>query len=116
MFRNLAFATTFLLSSTALANDPAERWLTATLGYEAGPAYVAQNDGEEGEAGTRYDAADVGQRDNLAVTSRTSLELARRRHTLVLLYAPFELRTQVNLDRGSSLVISASSPARWARS
>lgn len=70
-----------------------------TVVYETGPAYVLQNDGEYGATGTRYDAEEVGQRDNLARVSRTSLELAIGRHTAVLLYAPFELRTQVTLAR-----------------
>jgi hypothetical protein len=76
----------------------AETW-TPTLVYETGPAYVVQNDGEYGATGTRYDAGEVGQQDNLARVSRTSVELAIGRHTAVLLYAPFELRTQVTLSR-----------------
>jgi hypothetical protein len=99
MCRKVAFLVAFLVSGHALAQSPRRPWLTPTLVYEAGPSYVAQNDGEYGASGTRYDADDVGQRDNLVVTSRTSLELAIRRHTLILLYAPFELRTQVELQR-----------------
>ncbi len=99
MCRKVAFLVAFLVSGHVLAQSPRRPWLTATLVYEAGPSYVAQNDGEYGATGTRYDADDVGQRDNLVVTTRTSLELAIRRHTIILLYAPFELRTQVELDR-----------------
>jgi len=95
----LAFLITLLVSGHAVAQRGPQPWLRPTLVYEAGPAYVAQNDGEYGATGTRYDADDVGQRDNLVVTSRTSLELAIRRHTIILLYAPFELRTQLELDR-----------------
>jgi len=76
-----------------------EPWVRPTLVYETGPSYVLQNDGEYGAGGTRYDADDVAQQDNLVRTSRTSLELGRGRHTIVLLYAPFELRTQVALRR-----------------
>lgn len=91
-----------LLPGRALAQEPGEPeapWLSPTLVYETGPAYVLQNDGAYGAAGTRYDAGDVAQQDNLARIQRTSLELARGRHTIVLLYAPFELRTQVTLQR-----------------
>jgi hypothetical protein len=91
----------FLSIVTALALPAVARSETwkPTVVYETGPAYVVQNDGEYGALGTRYDADEVGQRDNLARISRTSLELAIGRHTAVLLYAPFELRTQVTLSR-----------------
>jgi len=48
--------------------------------------------------GSPYEADDVGQRDNLVNASRTSLELAIGRHTVILLYAPFEVTTQVRLE------------------
>jgi len=73
--------------------------IRATLHYETGPAYIAQNDGEYGANGTRYDADDVGQRENLLLSRRASLELTRGRHTAILLYAPFEATTQVALGR-----------------
>lgn len=76
----------------------ADEW-KPTLVYETGPSYVLQNDGEYGAGGTRYHAADVGQQDNLVRTSRTSLELAIGRHTFILLYAPFELQTEVTLSK-----------------
>jgi hypothetical protein len=99
MVRNLALLIGILVSTPAFAEEPAEPWLRATLVYERGPSFILQNDGEYGAIGTRYDADDVGQRDTLLVTSRTSLELARGRHTLIFLYAPFEVRTQVELDK-----------------
>lgn len=68
-----------------------------TLGYETGPAYIAQNDGRYGVDGTAYTAADVGQQDNLARVERTWLEIAFGRHRAVLLYAPFELTTRFTL-------------------
>jgi hypothetical protein len=71
--------------------------IQATLQYETGPAYIAQNDGEYGAIGTRYDADDVGQRDNLLLSRRTSIELSRGRHRAILLYAPFESTTEVTL-------------------
>ena len=80
--------------STATADD----W-RPTLVYETGPSAVLQNDGQYGATGTRFDADDVGQQDNLVRTSRTSAELAIGRHTWIFLYAPFELRTQVTLAR-----------------
>jgi hypothetical protein len=67
------------------------------LGYETGPAYVAQNDGRYGEAGTPYEAGDVGQQDTLIVSRRATVELRSGRHALVALYAPFELKTRVAL-------------------
>lgn len=89
----------FLLAPCALAAPShADTW-RPTLVYETGPSYVLQNDGEYGATGTRYGADDVGQQDNLVRTSRTSVELGIGRHTLILLYAPFELRTQVTLAR-----------------
>jgi hypothetical protein len=60
-----------------------------TITYETGPAYIARNDGEYGATGTRYGADDVGQQANLLRSRRTSIELARGRHTAILLYAPF---------------------------
>lgn len=73
--------------------------LQATVEYETGPAYIAQNDGEYGASGTRYDADDVGQRDNLVLSRRTSLELSYGRHGAIFLYAPFEASTRVTLAR-----------------
>ncbi|HEU0036244.1 MAG TPA: hypothetical protein VFQ53_36775 [Kofleriaceae bacterium] len=87
----------FLL--TLVASDASADDWRPTLVYETGPSYVLQNDGQYGAIGTRFDAGTVGQQDNLVRTSRTSLELANGRHVLLLLYAPFELRTQVTLDR-----------------
>ncbi len=73
--------------------------VTATIVYEAGPAAILQNDGEYGADGTRYNAEDVGQRNNLLVSQRTSIEIARGRHRVILLYAPFEVTTEVTLDK-----------------
>lgn len=81
--------------SAASADDAG---LRATLVYETGPAFIAQNDGRYGESGTAYEASDVGQRDNLVLSQRASLEVGAGRHTLVLLYAPFEVTTEVKLD------------------
>lgn len=80
-------------------DEPRPPWLQPTLVVETGLAYVAQNDGRYGAMGSAYEAADVGQQDNLARVSRTSVELARGRHTAILLYAPFQLTTTVTLDR-----------------
>jgi hypothetical protein len=88
----------FLLLLLLPVSSAADDW-RPTLVYETGPSYVAQNDGQYGATGTPFEAADVGQQDNLVRTARTSFELAIGRHTLILLYAPFELRTQVALDR-----------------
>lgn len=90
-----------LVLAPQLARAEAEPppWLQPTLVFETGLAYVAQNDGRYGETGSAYEAADVGQQDNLARVSRTSLELARGRHTAILLYAPFQLTTTVTLAR-----------------
>lgn len=88
-----------VLAGRALAQEGDDGWPELTFVYETGPSYVLQNDGEYGEGGTRYDADDVGQQENLARTWRNSLELAIGRHTAILLYAPFELRTQAALPR-----------------
>lgn len=88
-----------VLSGDALAQEPDDGWPDLTFVYETGPTYVAQNEGQYGEGGTRYDADDVGQQENLVRTWRNSLELAGGRHTVILLYAPLELRTQAALPR-----------------
>jgi hypothetical protein len=95
----LALASALLPGRARAQEAEGEPWLRPTLVYETGPSYVLQNDGEYGAGGTRYSAGDVAQQDNLVRTARTSLELARGRHTLLLLYAPLELRTQVTLRR-----------------
>lgn len=88
-----------LLVAPALAVAEPRPPIRPTLVYEVGPAFIAQNDGRYGETGTRYKAADVGQRDNLVNVSRTSLELGIGRHTVILLYAPFDVTTQVRLAK-----------------
>jgi hypothetical protein len=88
-----------LIVAALAAPARADGGLHATVVYETGPAYIAQNDGRYGADGSAYDADDVGQRDNLVVTERTSIEVRHGRHTAILLYAPFEVRTQVRLDR-----------------
>ncbi len=87
-----------LSSRSSFAERTDEPLLRPTLVYEIGPAFIAQNDGRYGVGGTFYEAQDVGQKDNLLNASRTSLELARGRHTLIFLYAPFEVNTEVRLD------------------
>lgn len=74
-------------------------WLSPTLVYEIGPGYIAQNDGRYGEGGTAYGAADVGQQDNLVNVARASLELARGNHRVILLYAPLEVTTEIELAK-----------------
>lgn len=95
----LTTATACSLLAVRATVTHADTPLTATVVHEAGPAAILQNDGEYGANGTRYSAADVGQRKNLLVSQRTSVELARGRHRLILLYAPFEVTTEVTLDR-----------------
>lgn len=73
--------------------------LAIVLGYEVGPTYIAQNDGRYGEAGTPYEAGDVGQQDTLAVTQRTTVEVRSGRHAVIALYAPLQLATRVRLDQ-----------------
>jgi len=80
-----------------VASAESEPTIQATVQYETGPAYIAQNDGKYGATGTRYDADDVGQQDNLLLSQRTSIELARGRHRAIFLYAPFESSTKVTL-------------------
>jgi hypothetical protein len=88
-----------VLTSEALAQEPDDGWPDLIFVYETGPTYVAQNDGQYGEGGTRYDADDVGQQENLVRTWRNSVELGIGRHRAILLYAPLELRTQAALPR-----------------
>lgn len=83
-----------LLSSSVAVAEP-----RVIVGAEAGPAYVAQNDGRYGEDGTLYRAGDVGQQDTLAVTRRATIELRTRRHAVIALYAPFALDSRVTLAR-----------------
>jgi hypothetical protein len=90
----LALASSLLAPGATAAADPA-----VTLGYETGPAYIAQNDGRYGDAGTAYDAGEVGQQKNLLVAERTTLELQAGRHHAILLFAPFGADTRVTLTR-----------------
>lgn len=95
--RNLLVLASVLVPAAASATPRVAPRLI--LSHEAGPAYVAQNDGRYGASGTPYDAADVGQQDTLAITRRTSVELQYGRHTVIGLYAPFALDTRVRLAR-----------------
>lgn len=92
----LSLSAAAVLALAALG-APAHAGPEVTLGYEVGPAYIAQNDGRYGEDGTAYDAGDVGQQKNLVVAERASLELASGRHRAILLYAPFAVTTRVTL-------------------
>lgn len=70
----------------------------AVIDVEAGPLYVARNEGDYGAEGTFFDEGDVGQQDTLFLATRVSAELGLgERHTLVLLYAPLALETRVRL-------------------
>ncbi|MBL9017821.1 MAG: hypothetical protein JNL83_26780 [Myxococcales bacterium] len=102
MSRIVSFALLALAAASGSSSAEPGPSLQATVAYETGPAYILQNDGEYGAAGTRYGADDVGQQDNLALVSRTSLELAYGRHRAVFLYAPFEAKTTVTLSRDLS--------------
>lgn len=88
-----------LSPALAAAEEGAQPCFRPTLVYETGLAYIAQNDGRYGEMGSAYEASDVGQQDNLARVSRTSVEVAFGRHTAILLYAPFAVTTEVELER-----------------
>lgn len=88
-----------LLPTYAFADRQTSTPIRPTLVYEIGPAYIAQNDGRYGATGSSYNAGDVGQRDNLIRASRTSLELGIARHTVILLYAPFDVTTEVRLEQ-----------------
>jgi hypothetical protein len=92
------WASTVVLLLSAAAGT-ARAGVPLRLSYESGPAYVAQNDGRYGEAGTAYEAAEVGQQKNLTRTERAAIELRPGRHRLVFTYIPFELRTRVTLAR-----------------
>ncbi len=94
MHQRLIIAIALALGPHVASAEPVPT-LQATVQYETGPAYIAQNDGEYGAMGTRYDADDVGQRDNLLLSRRTSIEISRGRHRAILLYAPFESSTEV---------------------
>ncbi|MGM0568601.1 MAG: hypothetical protein ACQESB_05230 [Elusimicrobiota bacterium] len=68
--------------------------------FEYGPLYIFQNDGRYGSRGTKYSASDMGQQRNLYLSRRVSAEIAlNRRNRLILLYAPFDVQTNVKLDR-----------------
>ncbi len=70
------------------------------LDAEVGPAYIDLNDGRYGAGGTLFHASELGQQRNLALAKRVSLELGLgRRSTLILLWAPFGVTTEVALPR-----------------
>lgn len=89
-----------LAAAPAAAASSSVPWLTSVaLEAEVGPVYVFRNDGRYGEQGTWYNASDVGQQRNLALSKRLEVELGLgERHTVSLLYAPVELLTRVTLD------------------
>lgn len=85
------------LTVTLIPARPAWADLRAVLAYDTGPAYIAQNDGRYGAAGTPYEADDVGQRDTLVRAERATVELVAGRHRVIALYAPFLVDTQATL-------------------
>ncbi|MCA9679371.1 MAG: hypothetical protein H6708_26405 [Kofleriaceae bacterium] len=89
--------TVTVLGGAVVTVAPVAAAPSITLGYETGPAYVAQNDGRYGDAGTPYEAGDVGQQANLVVVSRTTVEVDHGPHAFILLYAPFDVTTRVTL-------------------
>ncbi|MDQ3265619.1 MAG: hypothetical protein M3Y59_18505 [Myxococcota bacterium] len=71
-----------------------------TVDLEMGPALVVQNDNRYGATGTLYSADDVGQRRNLFIGMRLSVEaVLAERHRVIFLYAPLDLTTRVTLER-----------------
>ena len=97
--RMRAFAAVFMLAGGLSVAASARAWAAPSLrlGWESGPAYVAQNEGRYGSAGTEYDADDVGQQKTLVRVERAFIELGAARHRLIFTYIPFELRTRVAL-------------------
>jgi hypothetical protein len=98
----VALAVTVLFAQPARAEgerDSSPLLDAAVIDYEAGVLSILQNDGRYGADGTEFTVRDTNQRDNLLVASRLSLELAHRRHLLVLLYAPLDVTTRVTLRR-----------------
>lgn len=62
------------------------------LDVEAGPVAIVRNDQRYGDAGTLFNAGQVGQQRNLAVGNRISAEARwADRHAAILLWAPFDL-------------------------
>lgn len=71
-----------------------------TVDLEMGPALVVQNDNRYGPSGTLYSAEEVGQRRNLFIGMRVSVEaVLAERHRVLFLYAPLDLTTRVTLER-----------------
>lgn len=66
---------------------------------EAGPTYLARNDGRYGPNGTLYTAGAVGQQENLVVSGRLALELGVGRSTFIVLWAPLDVTTRKVLDQ-----------------
>ncbi|MBK9036327.1 MAG: hypothetical protein IPL61_34620 [Myxococcales bacterium] len=92
-----ATATTVVTLTVVLAAAAAAAEPRAVLTYETGPAYIVQNDGRYGAAGTPYQAGDVGQQDTLIRAERATVELVLGRHRVVALYAPFLVDTRATL-------------------
>ena len=67
----------------------------AEMGFLAPLAHTIQF----GKDGTDFDYVDKGAQDNLYFTGRLSLELdVAKRHTLIFVYQPLELKTRETLD------------------
>lgn len=70
------------------------------LDNEAGPIYLGQNDGRYGANGTLYSADLVAQNRNLFMAQRYSGEARLGgRHRVLLLWAPLDVTTRVQLDQ-----------------
>jgi hypothetical protein len=97
---------TWLLSAILIVVAPGFAVAQARPGaavaeLEAGPLYIFQNDGQYGENGTAYGAEEMGQQRNLVLARRAAIELRLgERHRLVFLYAPLDVTTFVQLERG----------------
>lgn len=77
---------------------PARALDHAVVDYESGVVSILKNTGRYGSTGTRFTAKDTGQRDNLVVGQRLSLEATAGRHTAILVYAPLDVTTRVTLE------------------
>jgi len=90
-----------LIISTGIFSGPAhaEFFDGFVIDMEAGPLYIYRNDGRYGAAGTRFTAAETGQQRNLVKAFRLSMEgVFKKKHRIILLYAPLELRTSLVPD------------------
>jgi hypothetical protein len=96
----LAAAAVLAPAASARAEAPRARFAEVRLSLEAGFLAPVSHTIQYGKNGTRFDYVDEGGQDTLFFFARLSAELhLARRHAIIFLYQPLDLRGDVTLRR-----------------